>query len=149
MLIEDALAENDWGGWAQISEMFGSTIELVGDDLFCTNPAILQRGIDSGGANSVIIKPNQIGTVLETLDTIRLAQRHGYCAYVSNRSGETEDTFIADLAVATGCGHMKSGSVCRSERGSKFNRLLRIEHELGDPARFAGLGSFRQSVSST
>ena len=146
VLIEDALAENDWDGWTRITAILGPKIELVGDDLFCTNPAILQRGIDSGAGNSILVKLNQIGTVSETLDTVRLAQRNGYGAYMSHRSGETEDTFIADLAVATGCGHIKTGSGCRGERTAKFNRLLRIEHELGERARFAGLGGFRQSV---
>ena len=148
VLVEDALAENDWDGWTRITAALGSKIELVGDDLFCTNPALLQRGIDRGAANSILVKPNQIGTVTETLDTVRLAQRNGYGAYVSHRSGETEDTFIADLAVATGCGHVKTGSGCRGERTAKFNRLLRIEHELGGRAAFAGLGGFRQSVLS-
>ena len=146
VLIEDALAENDWDGWARITAALGSRIELVGDDLFCTNPAILQRGIDGGVANSILVKLNQIGTVSETLDTVHLAQRNGYGAYMSHRSGETEDTFIADLAVATGCGHIKTGSGCRGERTAKFNRLLRIEQELGSRARFAGRGGFRQSV---
>lgn len=146
VLVEDALAENDWDGWAKLTAALGSKIELVGDDLFCTNPAILQRGIDGGVANSILVKLNQIGTVSETLDTVRLAQRNGYAAYMSHRSGETEDTFIADLAVATGCGHIKTGSGCRGERTAKFNRLLRIEHELGGRARFAGLAGFRQSV---
>ena len=148
VLVEDALAENDWDGWTRITAALGSKIELVGDDLFCTNPVLLQRGIDVGAANSILVKPNQIGTVTETLDTVRLAQRNGYGAYVSHRSGETEDTFIADLAVATGCGHVKTGSGCRGERTAKFNRLLRIEHELGGRAAFAGLGGFRQSVLS-
>ena len=146
VLIEDGLAENDWDGWARMTAALGSKIELVGDDLFCTNPALLQRGVDAGVANSILVKLNQIGTVTETLDTVRLAQRNGYGAYVSHRSGETEDTFIADLAVATGCGHVKTGSGCRGERTAKFNRLLRIEHDLGGRARFAGLAGFRQSV---
>ena len=145
VLVEDALAENDWDGWADLTGALGRRIELVGDDAFCTNPAILRRAIDRGVGNSILIKLNQIGTVSETLDTVRLAQRHGYAAYVSHRSGETEDTFIADLAVATGCGHIKTGSGCRGERTAKFNRLLRIEHELGARAVFAGLGGFRQT----
>ena len=146
VLIEDALAENDWDGWGQLTRALGSRIELVGDDIFCTNPAILRRAIERGVGNSILVKLNQIGTVSETLETVRLAQQHGYGAYMSHRSGETEDTFIADLAVATGCGHIKTGSGCRGERTAKFNRLLRIEHDLGDRATFAGLGGFRQAV---
>ena len=146
VLIEDALAEDDWEGWAQLTAALGGRIELVGDDIFCTNPAILQRAIDRGVGNAILIKLNQIGTVTETLETVRLAQAHGYGAYMSHRSGETEDTFIADLAVATGCGHIKTGSGCRGERTAKFNRLLRIEHDLGRRATFAGLGGFRQAV---
>ena len=146
VLIEDALAENDWDGWGDLTRALGERIELVGDDIFCTNPGILQEAIDRGVGNSILVKLNQIGTVSETLETVRLAQRNGYGAYMSHRSGETEDTFIADLAVATGCGHIKTGSGCRGERTAKFNRLLRIEHDLGDRARFAGLGGFRQSA---
>ena len=146
VLIEDALAENDWDGWAQLTAALGSKIELVGDDIFCTNPAILRRAIDAGVGNSILVKLNQIGTVSETLETVRLAQDNGYGAYMSHRSGETEDTFIADLAVATGCGHIKTGSGCRGERTAKFNRLLRIEHDLGERAQFAGLGGLRQAV---
>ena len=146
VLIEDALAENDWDGWGQLTRALGSRIELVGDDIFCTNPAILRRAIERGVGNSILVKLNQIGTVSETLETVRLAQQHGYGVYMSHRSGETEDTFIADLAVATGCGHIKTGSGCRGERTAKFNRLLRIEHDLGERATFAGLGGFRQAV---
>ena len=146
VLIEDALAENDWDGWGQLTRALGSRIELVGDDVFCTNPAILRRAIEQGVGNSILVKLNQIGTVSETLETVRLAQENGYGAYMSHRSGETEDTFIADLAVATGCGHIKTGSGCRGERTAKFNRLLRIEHDLGERATFAGLGGFRQAV---
>ena len=146
VLIEDALAENDWDGWGNLTKALGERIELVGDDIFCTNPRILREAIDRGVGNSILVKLNQIGTVSETLETVRLAQRHGYGAYMSHRSGETEDTFIADLAVATGCGHIKTGSGCRGERTAKFNRLLRIEHDLGDRATFAGLGGFRQSA---
>ena len=146
VLIEDALAENDWDGWAQLTAAIGSKIELVGDDVFCTNPGILRRAIDGGVGNSILVKLNQIGTVSETLETVRLAQENGYGAYMSHRSGETEDTFIADLAVATGCGHIKTGSGCRGERTAKFNRLLRIEHDLGGKATFPGLGGFRQTV---
>ena len=146
VLIEDALAENDWDGWGQLTRALGSRIELVGDDIFCTNAGILRRAIERGVGNSILVKLNQIGTVSETLETVRLAQANGYGAYMSHRSGETEDTFIADLAVATGCGHIKTGSGCRGERTAKFNRLLRIEHDLGDKATFAGLGGFRQAV---
>ncbi len=146
VLIEDALAENDWDGWGDLTTALGERIELVGDDIFCTNPRILRDAIDRGVGNSILVKLNQIGTVSETLETVRLAQGHGYGAYMSHRSGETEDTFIADLAVATGCGHIKTGSGCRGERTAKFNRLLRIEHDLGGRATFAGLGGFRQSA---
>ena len=146
VLIEDALAENDWDGWGQLTRALGARIELVGDDIFCTNAGILRRAIEGGVGNSILVKLNQIGTVSETLETVRLAQQHGYGAYMSHRSGETEDTFIADLAVATGCGHIKTGSGCRGERTAKFNRLLRIEHDLGNKATFAGLGGFRQAV---
>ena len=146
VLIEDALAENDWEGWAQLTEALGSRIELVGDDLLCTNPAILREAIDRNVANSILVKLNQIGTVTETLETVRLAQEHGYGAYMSHRSGETEDTFIADLAVATRCGHIKTGSGCRGERTAKFNRLLRIEHDLAGECAYAGIGGFNQSV---
>ncbi|MYD72433.1 MAG: phosphopyruvate hydratase [Acidobacteria bacterium] len=146
VLIEDALAENDWEGWAQLTESLGPRIELVGDDLLCTNPAILREAIDKNVANSILVKLNQIGTVTETLQTVRLAQEHGYGAYMSHRSGETEDTFIADLAVATRCGHIKTGSGCRGERTAKFNRLLRIEHDLAGECAYAGIGGFNQSV---
>ena len=146
VLIEDPLAENDWDGWAQLTADIGNRVELVGDDIFCTNPSILQKAIDRRVGNSILIKLNQIGTVSETLTTVQLAQQHGYGTYVSHRSGETEDTFIADLAVATGCGHIKTGSGCRGERISKFNRLLRIEAELGDKACYAGLSGFRQAA---
>ena len=149
VLIEDPLAENDWAGWKQLTDAIGNRVELVGDDIFCTNPKILQEAIDRGVANSILIKLNQIGTVSETLECVRLAQTHGYGVYVSHRSGETEDTFIADLAVATGCGHIKTGSGCRGERIAKFNRLLAIEYELGDAARFAGLSGFKQTAVTT
>ena len=116
VLIEDALAENDWLGWKQLTATLGNQVELVGDDIFCTNPAILQEAIEKGVGNSILIKLNQIGTVSETLECVQLAQKCGYGVYVSHRSGETEDTFIADLAVATGCGNIKTGSGCRGER---------------------------------
>ena len=149
VLIEDALAENDWDGWKKLTTTLGRRVELVGDDIFCTNPSILQQAIDKGVGNSILIKLNQIGTVSETLECVQLAQQHGYGVYVSHRSGETEDTFIADLAVATGCGHIKTGSGCRSERIAKFNRLIEIEYDLGAAARYAGLGGFRQAVVPT
>ena len=146
VLIEDALAENDWDGWIQLTATLGNKVELVGDDIFCTNPTILQEAIEKHVGNSILIKLNQIGTVTETLDCVRLAQKNGYGVYVSHRSGETEDTFIADLAVATNCGHIKTGSACRGERIAKFNRLLKIEHDLGSSASYAGLAGFRQSI---
>ena len=149
VLIEDALSENDWDGWAKLTQALGNRIELVGDDIFCTNPKLLQQAIDCGVGNSILVKLNQIGTVSETLETIQLAQKNGYGAYMSHRSGETEDTFIADLAVATNCGHIKTGSGCRGERTAKFNRLLRIEQELGKRAVFAGLDGFKQSMLQT
>lgn len=134
--IEDGLAESDWDGWVHLTKVLGSRLQLVGDDIFVTNPKFLQKGIDLGVANAILIKLNQIGTVSETLDTIALARRHGYRAVISHRSGETEDTFIADLAVATGVGQIKTGSMSRSERIAKYNRLLMIEQELGPAARF-------------
>jgi len=132
--IEDGLAEDDWDGWRALTERLGGRLLLVGDDLFCTNPAIIRRGIDSHVANAVLVKLNQIGTVSETLDAIATAHRAGYQTIVSHRSGETEDTFIADLAVATGAGYIKTGSMARSERVAKYNQLLRIEEELGAAA---------------
>jgi enolase len=142
VLLEDGMGENDWEGWKDLTGALGSRIELVGDDIFCTNPRILQEGIDKGIGNAVLIKLNQIGSVSETLDTIELAGRNGYRCFVSHRSGETEDTFIADLTVATGAGHIKTGSGCRSERVAKFNQFLRIEERLGAQARFAGRAAF-------
>jgi len=147
VLLEDGMGENDWDGWRNLTVALGSKIELVGDDIFCTNPKILQKGIDKGIANAILIKLNQIGSVTETLDTMELAARNGYRCFVSHRSGETEDTFIADLTVATGAGHIKTGSGCRSERVAKFNQFLRIEEELGAAARFAGKQAFRQIAS--
>ena len=137
--LEDGLAENDWGGWKLLTDELGKTIQLVGDDIFVTNIDILQRGIDSGVANSILIKLNQIGSVSETIDAINLARENGYTAVISHRSGETEDTFIADLAVATGAGQIKTGSASRTDRIAKYNQLLRIEEELGAAARFNGL----------
>lgn len=147
VLLEDGMRENDWDGWQNLTVALGSKIELVGDDIFCTNPQILQKGIDKGIANAILIKLNQIGSVTETLDTMELAGRNGYRCFVSHRSGETEDTFIADLTVATGAGHIKTGSGCRSERVAKFNQFLRIEEELGAAARFAGKQPFVRFTS--
>ncbi len=132
-----------------MTKSLGSSVELVGDDIFCTNPKILKQAIERGVGNSILVKLNQIGTVSETLDTVRIAQENNYAAYMSHRSGETEDTFIADLAVATNCGHIKTGSGCRGERTAKFNRLLRIEHELGDRALFAGLSGFKHAEQNS
>jgi enolase len=137
--IEDALAEDDWEGWKMLTDEIGDHIQLVGDDLFVTNTERLQRGIDEGCANSILIKVNQIGTVTETLEAIELARRYGYTAIISHRSGETEDTFIADLAVATGVGQIKTGSASRTDRIAKYNQLLRIEEELGRAAGFLGI----------
>jgi enolase len=137
--LEDGLAENDWDGWKQLTDAIGKKIQLVGDDLFVTNTEFLQRGIEKGVANSILIKVNQIGTVSETLDAIDLARRNGYTSIISHRSGETEDTFIADLAVATGAGQIKTGSASRTDRIAKYNQLLRIEEELGESARFLGV----------
>jgi enolase len=138
LFLEDGLAEGDWDGWRQLTDQIGDRVQLVGDDIFVTNPEILRRGIERGVANSVLIKLNQIGTLTETLDTIALAHDAGYRCVISHRSGETEDTFIADLAVATGVGQIKTGAPARSERVAKYNQLLRIEEELGDRARYAG-----------
>jgi len=146
VLLEDGMAENDWNGWKMLTQELGSKIELVGDDIFCTNPVILQKGIDEKIGNSILIKLNQIGTVTETLDTIELAKANNYNCFISHRSGETEDTTIADLTVATGAGHLKTGSGCRSERIAKFNQLLRIEQQLGTQARFAGKRAFKHAI---
>jgi enolase len=137
--LEDGLAEDDWEGWKLLTKELGSRIQLVGDDLFVTNTERLQQGIDEGAANSILIKVNQIGTVTETLDAIDLARRNGYTSVISHRSGETEDTFIADLAVATGAGQIKTGSASRTDRIAKYNQLLRIEEQLGEAAQFLGL----------
>ncbi len=145
VLLEDGMGENDWEGWKELTSTLGSKVELVGDDIFCTNPRILQEGIEKGVANSILIKLNQIGSVTETLDTIELAGRNNYRCFVSHRSGETEDTFISDMTVATGAGHIKTGSGCRSERVAKFNQFLRIEERLGAQARFAGKQTFGHS----
>jgi enolase len=136
--IEDGLGEDDWGGWGVLTRRLGSRAQLVGDDLFVTNPAIIQQGISNGIANAVLVKVNQVGTLTETLQAIELAKRAGYGTIISHRSGETEDTFIADLAVAVNAGQIKTGSVARGERTAKYNQLLRIEEELGNAASFPG-----------
>jgi enolase len=140
--LEDPMAESDWDGWARIRAELGSKIQLVGDDLFCTNPGLIQRGIDAGVANAVLIKPNQIGTVTETISAIRLTQRAGWLPIISTRSGETEDAFISHLAVATEAGQLKVGSFSRSERMAKWNEIIRIQNALGDRARFIGARIF-------
>jgi enolase len=137
--LEDGLSEEDWDGWQNLTKELGSKIQLVGDDIFVTNIQFLQEGINKHVANSILVKVNQIGTVSETLDAIDLARRNGYTSVISHRSGETEDTFIADLAVATGAGQIKTGSASRTDRIAKYNQLLRIEEELGGAARFLGL----------
>lgn len=140
--IEDGMDESDWDGWAKLTRKIGDRVQLVGDDLFVTNTAILSRGIEQSIANSILIKFNQIGTLTETLNAIRMAKNAGYTAVISHRSGETEDTTIADLAVATGAGQIKTGSLCRSDRVAKYNRLLRIEEELGSKALYRGIEEF-------
>jgi enolase len=136
--LEDGLAEDDWDGWAKLTERLGERIQLVGDDLFVTNPKFLQRGLDEGCANAILVKVNQIGTLSETLDAVNLAKRHGYAAVMSHRSGETEDAAIADIAVATNCGQIKTGAPCRSDRNAKYNQLIRIAEDLGDRAVYGG-----------
>ncbi len=140
--IEDPLDENDWDGWIGLTDELGTEVQIVGDDLFVTNPERLQRGIESGAANSLLVKVNQIGSLTETLDAVTLAQTHQYTAMISHRSGETEDTTIADLSVATNAGQIKTGAPARSERVAKYNQLLRIEEQLGDAARYAGRSAF-------
>ncbi|MDP9006196.1 MAG: phosphopyruvate hydratase [Actinomycetota bacterium] len=141
--VEDGMAEDDWDGWARLTEALGAQVQLVGDDLFVTNVERLERGIGSGVANAILVKPNQIGSLTETLDTVELALHSGYSAVLSHRSGETEDTTIADLAVATGCGQIKTGAPARSDRVAKYNQLLRIEDELGESAAFRGGAALR------
>ena len=136
--IEDGMSEDDWDGWKLLTEKLGDRCQLVGDDLFVTNTARLKEGIDKGIANSILVKVNQIGTLTETLDAVDMAHRAGYTAVISHRSGETEDATIADLAVATNCGQIKTGSLSRSDRIAKYNQLLRIEEQLGDDAVYAG-----------
>jgi len=143
--IEDGMSEHDWEGWKMLTEALGDKVQLVGDDIFVTNIEIFSKGIESGIANSILIKLNQIGTLTETLDCIELAKKNGYTAIVSHRSGETEDTTIADLVVATNVGQIKTGSASRTDRIAKYNQLLRIEEELGEDAVFAGLRAFKVS----
>jgi enolase len=140
--IEDGMAEDDWDGWKALTDRLGDRVQLVGDDLFVTNPKRLARGVEAGVANSILVKVNQIGTLSETLEAVSAAQRAGYTAIMSHRSGETEDTTIADLAVATNCGQIKTGSLARSDRLAKYNQLIRIEEELGSMARYAGRAVF-------
>ena len=142
--IEDGMAENDWDGWVNLTDRVGDRVQLVGDDLFVTNVRFLERGIEEGAANGILIKVNQIGTLTETLDAIELAKTNNMTSIISHRSGETEDTFIADLAVATNAGQIKTGSLCRSDRIAKYNQLLRIEEDLGDSARYPGRKAFFQ-----
>jgi enolase len=142
--IEDGLAEGDWPGWARLTAALGARVQLVGDDIFVTNPSILKRGIDAKIANALLVKLNQIGTVTQTLDAVEMARGAGYASVISHRSGETEDTTIADLAVATCVGQIKTGSASRSDRTAKYNQLLRIESALGPAATFAGRSAIRQ-----
>jgi enolase len=146
--IEDGMAEDDWDGWTTLTRELGDRVQLVGDDLFVTNPERLQKGIDLDVANSILIKVNQIGTLTETLDTMALASRHAYTSMMSHRSGETEDVTIADLAVATGCGQIKTGAPARSDRVAKYNQLLRIEDGLGEAAAFPGAGALARGASA-
>jgi len=140
--VEDGMAEDDWDGWAALTSALGDRVQIVGDDVFVTNSERLARGIDTGVANSILVKVNQIGTLTETLDTVTLAMTNGYTAVMSHRSGETEDATIADLAVATGCGQIKAGAPARSDRVAKYNQLLRIEEELGEGAAYPGNRAF-------
>jgi enolase len=142
--IEDGCSEDDWDTWKLLTETLGAKIQIVGDDLFVTNPERLRRGIEQGSANAILIKVNQIGTLSETLETVELAHRAGWKTVMSHRSGETEDATIADLAVATNCGQIKTGSLARSDRTAKYNQLIRIEQQLGDAARYAGTTILRR-----
>jgi enolase len=144
--IEDGLGEDDWAGWAMLTRRLGGRVQLVGDDLFVTNPAVIQQGIQKGLANAVLVKVNQVGTLTETLDAVELAKRAGYGTVISHRSGETEDTFVADLAVAVNAGQIKTGSVARSERTAKYNQLLRIEEELGHAASWPGRSLYSRTA---
>jgi enolase len=144
--IEDGLAEDDWDGWALMTKTLGNEIQIVGDDIFVTNMARLKDGVARGVANSILIKLNQIGSLSETIEAVDYAHAHDYTTVISHRSGETENTFIADLAVALEAGQIKTGSVCRSERVAKYNRLMEIEDELGAKAVYAGIGAFRKYI---
>ena len=146
--IEDGMAEGDWAGWSMLTDAVGSRVQLVGDDLFLTNTEILARGVDENFANSILIKPNQIGTPTETLAAVDMAAANGYSAVVSHRSGETEDTTIADIAVGTAATQIKTGSLCRSDRVAKYNRLLAIESELGADTRYTGRDAFGIPIGS-
>ena len=147
MSIEDPLSEDDWDGWVELTTAIGDRVQIVGDDLFVTNPERLEEGIERGAANALLVKVNQIGTLTETLDAVALAHNSGYRTMMSHRSGETEDTTIADLAVAVGSGQIKTGAPARSERVAKYNQLLRIEEALGDAARYAGDLAFPRFVA--
>jgi enolase len=136
--LEDGLGEEDWSGWAALTKRLGDRVQLVGDDIFVTNPKFVRRGLDEGSANAVLVKVNQIGTLSETLEAVDLAMRNRWAAVISHRSGETEDATIADIAVATNCGQIKTGAPCRSDRNAKYNQLLRIAEELGDRACYGG-----------
>ena len=140
--IEDGLAEEDWDGWVKLTQRIGDRVQLVGDDLFVTNSARLKKGIELGAANAILIKVNQIGSLTETFEAMQMAQRAGYACIVSHRSGETEDTTIADLSVATNAGQIKTGAPCRTDRVAKYNQLLRIEDTLGEAAEYAGMNAF-------
>jgi len=143
--IEDGMAEDDWDGWAELTRRLGGKLQLVGDDIFVTNPLRLAEGIKRHVANAILVKVNQIGSLSETLEAVDMAHKAAYRAVMSHRSGETEDSTIADLAVATGCGQIKTGSLSRSDRLAKYNQLLRIEEELGSEARYAGKGALRSA----
>ena len=143
--IEDGLAEDDWAGWSTLTRQLGEKVQLVGDDVFVTNVTRLARGIREGIGNSILVKVNQIGTLTETLAAVRMAQRAGWTAVISHRSGETEDVTISDLAVATNAGQIKTGSLCRTDRVAKYNQLLRIEEQLGSSASYLGRGAFRST----
>jgi enolase len=145
--IEDGMAEDDWAGWSLLTSQMGDRVQLVGDDVFVTNQALLRRGIEEGVANSILIKPNQIGTLTETLECVRMAHRAAYSTVISHRSGETEDATVADIAVGTNAGQIKSGAPARGERTAKYNQLLRIEDQLGDSARYAGTDAFNRMRS--
>src|SRR5262249_22602671 len=145
--IEDGLSEDDWDGWRELTVRLGNRVQLVGDDLFVTNPERLQRGIRESSANAILVKVNQIGTVTETLEAVEMARSAGFATVISHRSGETEDTTIADLAVGTNAGQIKTGAPARGERVNKYNQLLRIEEQLGSAARYAGRAAFKQEGS--